>query len=265
MRRIHAIEIHEQDWCPATLRDAATDYLQFTANVGNTYAGIVPRLREAMRATGSRQVLDLCSGAGGPWSRLRDALSEGLEQPLRVRLTDLHPNRVALRRLERDARVEFEIQPVSATQVPEDLPGFRTLFGAFHHFRPRDARAILQDAARRGRGIAVFEPVERSALAILAISFAPLIALLVTPFIRPFRWSRLLWTYLVPLLPPLILFDGIVSCLRTYSPDELRELVAGVDAPDYVWEIGTAPVRGSPLPVTYLIGVPRRDPVRASG
>ena len=28
MRRLHGIEIEDQPWCPATIRDAATDYLQ---------------------------------------------------------------------------------------------------------------------------------------------------------------------------------------------------------------------------------------------
>ena len=32
-----------------------------------------------------------------------------------------------------------------------------------------------------------------------------------TPFVRPFRWSRLLFTYVIPLIPLLVLFDGTVS------------------------------------------------------
>src|SRR5450759_4223616 len=36
-----------------------------------------------------------------------------------------------------------------------------------------------------------------------------------TPWIRPFRWSRLLWTYLIPIIPLVFLFDGVVSCHRT--------------------------------------------------
>ncbi len=59
-------------------------------------------------------------------------------------------------------------------------------------------------------------------LSIVSMLFVPLGALLVTPFIRPFRWSRLVFTYVIPVLPLLIVFDGIVSCLRVYSPDELR-------------------------------------------
>ena len=29
MKRLHLIEIHDQDWCPRTVRDGETDYLQF--------------------------------------------------------------------------------------------------------------------------------------------------------------------------------------------------------------------------------------------
>jgi hypothetical protein len=82
----------------------------------------------------------------------------------------------------------------------------------------------------------------------------PLRVLLAAPFIRPFRWSRLFWTYFVPVLPLVLLFDMLVSCLRIYNVQELRDLTVGLDR--YRWNIGT--VRGKPIPfrVTYLIGVP---------
>ena len=77
-----------------------------------------------------------------------------------------------------------------------------------------------------------------------------------TPLIRPLRWSRLLWTYLIPLVPVITLFEGLVSCLRTYSVQELHELTARLGTNDYVWSIGTVKSKTTPIPVTYLIGVP---------
>jgi hypothetical protein len=92
----------------------------------------------------------------------------------------------------------------------------------------------------------------------LLILIMPLMMLALTPCIRPFRWSRIVLTYLIPAIPLLALFDGIVSMLRIYSPDELRELVAGVPgAEEFDWDIGTLPIRGSPLKLTYLVGTPR--------
>ena len=115
---------------------------------------------------------------------------------------------------------------------------------------------MLANAVHQRQGIAIFEGTQHSVLALLSMLLVPLMVLLMTPFIRPLRWSRLLWTYLIPLLPLVVLFDGLVSCLRTYSVEELRDLVARLDANDYHWDIGTVKVTASPIPVTYLIGVP---------
>jgi len=129
------------------------------------------------------------------------------------------------------------------------------MFSAFHHFNPEQARAVLADAVHKRQGIAVFEGTQHSVLALLLMLLV-LMVLLMTPFIRPFRWSRLFWTYLIPLVPLVTLFDGLVSCLRTYNVEELRQLVAKLDANDYHWDIGTVKSTAGPIPITYLIGVP---------
>ena len=72
---------------------------------------------------------------------------------------------------------------------------------------------------------------------LLAVLPVPVRVLLSVPFIRPFRWSTLLWTYLVPVLPIVLLLDSIVSVLRMYNAEELRGLTTGLD--NYRWSIGT--------------------------
>ena len=245
MGRLHLFEIHDQPWCPRSLRDALTDFLQFTITLGGSYDVVAPLLRDAIARAGATRVLDLCSGAGGPWRALRH------EIPVPVLLTDKFPNRVAAA-----GAPPFHPEPVGATAVPAELPGFRTLFTSFHHFRPTEARAILADAVRRGQGIGVFEVSRRAPLEIAVISLTWLAVLVLVPFIRPVRWSRLAWTYLPPVLPLVGLFDGLVSCLRTYSPSELRELWRGLDT--YEWQVGETRSGWSPLVVTYLVGVPKR-------
>ena len=245
MGRLHLLEIHDQPWCPRSLRDALTDFLQFTITLGRGYAAVAPLLRDAITRAGATRVVDLCSGAGGPWRALR------AEIPVPVLLTDKYPNRAA-----RAGPLPFHPEPVDATAVPAGLRGFRTLFTSFHHFRPAEARGILADAVRQGQGIGVFEVSRRAPREIAVIALTWLAVLVFVPFIRPIRWSRLAWTYLPPVLPLVGLFDGVVSCLRTYSPVELRELLLGLDA--YDWRLGETRSRWSPLAVTYLVGVPKR-------
>jgi len=260
MRRMHLIEIHEQPWCPASLRDALTDYLQFAIESGNPYGAIVERLKQSVLRARATRIIDLCSGGGGPWRRLhREFASTNF--PIEVCLTDKYPNLAAFRlaQTESGGKLSFYPEPVNAESVPHELKGFRTFFSSFHHFKPEVARAILNDAAQQRQGVGVFEATVRRPLAILLMFLTPLIVLLVTPLIRPFRWSRLCWTYVLPLVPMIVLWDGVVSCLRTYSPAELRELTNGLGEADYLWVSGEEKQPRSPIPVTYLIGYPSEN------
>ena len=264
MARLHLLELHEQPWCPGALRDGITDLLQAAINWFHAYDAIAPRLAAAVNRSGSRRVVDLASGGGGPWLGLRPQLARhGAD--VSVLFTDRYPNVTALRRATdmEPARAEFSAESVDATALPPGLTGFRTMFTAFHHFRPTDARAILGDAVRRGEGIGVFEITQRDPVALTFSLLALLAVLILVPFIRPFRWDRLLVTYLPPLLPLMAAFDGVVSCLRSYSPAELRDMVQ--DLPQYEWDIGRVRHRIFPMFVTYLIGTPRLAEARSAG
>jgi hypothetical protein len=234
-----------------------TDFLRFLMETFAPYRGAAPILARALGALGDSQIVDLCSGGGGPWLDLVGRIPDAGGPTPRVRLTDWFPNLAAFARLRRasEGAIDGDPEPVSATAVPARLDGFRTLFTALHHFRPGDAHAILADAVRARQGIAVFEVTRRTPLALLGALFFPLLVLLFTPFIQPFRWSRLFWTYLIPVVPLASLFDATVSCLRTYTAEELQDLVDDLEQ-GYEWEIGT--VRSAPLPsrVTYLVGLP---------
>jgi hypothetical protein len=261
--RLHLVEIHDQAWCPAGVRDAITDLLQLTLTTVHHYAPAGPVLERALRLAGAGTIVDLGSGGGGPWSRVLPDLARNGLTP-RVVLTDKYPNLPALQRVA--ARLgtgaQVEAASVDARAVPPHLAGFRTMFTMFHHFAPADARAVLADAVRGARGVAVFEATRRSPLTLVAM-LGFVCVLFVVPFLRPFRWDRLFWTYLVPLVPLAAVWDGLVSCLRTYTPAELRRLAAGLDG--WQWEAGEVSRRGWPFPVTYLVGYPRIAPTDKLG
>ena len=218
---------------------------------------IVPLLHGALERSQTDEVVDLCAGGSGPWLRLEQEYRDATGAPLSVTLTDRYPNLEAMRfaRQHSDDRLAFHPEPVDAMDVPPSLGGLRTLFNAFHHFRPDQARALLQDAADKGRGVAIFDGTDKRLLGVLMVMFAPLGVLFLTPLIRPFKLSRLFFTYLLPLIPFVVWFDGIVSVLRTYSVPELEALVAGVQG-DHQWQAGALPIGGG-VNITYLIGTPR--------
>ncbi len=270
MRRIELPEIHDHPRFPGFLRDLVTDALQALWQFGNSYRPILPVLYAGLAATSQRagagedcvEILDLCSGGSGPWLRLAPQLERDYGIRPRVCLTDKYPNHCAFARASEELggttqTIASVSESVDATCVPRYLSGFRTIFSSFHHFGPTVAGAVLRGAVEDGRGIGVFEVARRGPKTLLTLCFTPFLLLFLTPSIRPFRWSRLVWTYLIPVVPFIIWYDGIVSCLRAYSLAELREMMEATAAeagPGYTWQLGEA--QTGLLPVTYLVGYP---------
>jgi hypothetical protein len=261
--RVHLFELEDQPWFPNIIRDLATDYLQFMETKMKLHRPVVRLLANALRDTRTTTVVDLCAGGGGPVVSLQEEISAS-GVPVHFILTDRFPNLAAFERLEREHRgIEGHRQPVDATSVPPDLKGFRTIFNAFHHFKPDDARGVLRSAVDARQPIGIFEIPERTIPIVIATALVtPILVLVVTPFIRPFRWSRLLFTYPIPLVPLTCLWDGFVSQLRAYTPDELKSLATSLGDVGYRWDAGKVKLQGLPTLLTYLIGQPTSDPVK---
>lgn len=254
--RLQLFEIADARWFPASLREYVGDYLAHVEILAGFGELAIDPLYELLESTGHRRLVDLGSGAGGPFPAILERLAERLEGDLTGVLTDAYPNRDSWRSLVvGHPSLIAESEPVDARRVPDRLRGVRTLFNSFHHFDPPDARRILEDAAAKGAPIALFELARRTPGAVLSMLLVPLLALVVTPRIRPFRWGRILWTYLVPVVPLVLLWDGIVSQLRAYTQDELRRMAGSVSG--HSWSLGEA--RNRALVVTWLIGRPTTE------
>ena len=258
--RFELFEIHDQPWFPDFLRREVVDALQMILERTDAYRPIAGRLREALNCSGAREVVDLFSGAGGPWPSLVRLFRKEGAPPVEVLLTDKFPSVSSGDSAGKPCSNGIRIlrDPIDATAIPENLQGFRTIFSSFHHFDPEQASRFLRDSAARGHGVGVFEVASRHAFTVLTILAIPLADWLLTPFRRPFRWSRIFWTYVIPVVPLVLLADGLISCLRAYSLADLRAMTAGVNSRDYEWQIGEELNAHLPLRVTYLVGFPKK-------
>lgn len=279
MGRLHLFEFHDQEWFPHPLRVQLTETLsffwcglpspglcqaRFAAEEIRAVLGVPAGLR--------RRVLDLCSGSGGPMPFIARSLAS---EDVGVFLSDLYPSVEGWAALSATTpNLKFISEPVDATAVPAALcpPGtVRCLAGSFHHFDTAGAEAIIRDAIRMKNSIVIIEATQRSLLGVLFFIAATLVgSTLLFPLLV---WSagasllsrssalRFLFTFVVPLTPFFLMFDGVVSCLRTYSAAEYRELVRRCPGSDtYQWSyraVRTAPVSWLPFPRLFVFsGVP---------
>jgi len=239
MKRVHLFEIEDQTWFPEFLRNYVTDYLRFATNLLKLYHPALDVLNRYVHLANGR-VIDLASGGGGPWIELIPELTDEHPQ-LDIHLTDFYPNKKAAAILS-DAFpdvVQYDEAPVDARDVPSRLKGLRTQFLSLHHFRPKDVEKIFRNATEAGEPILIMEGQQRNLLNVLKIALSPIPALLIMPLIRPFSIGRLIFTYLIPIVPFVIGFDGVISVLRTYTIAELKELARKADPSNkFIWEGG---------------------------
>ena len=217
------------------------------------YQPIVPLLEKLLQSNATPTIVDLGSGGGGGLIGLHPQLKKKIPG-LSIILTDYYPNLPAFQYIKSQTdNIDYYDTPVDARKVPAALQGLRTQFLSLHHFKPEDAKLILQNAIDSKSSIAIFEAQERSFPSILAMLFSPITVLLVTPFIKPFKIGRIVFTYLIPIVPLFILWDGLVSSLRTYSVAEMQALVKDLENTEhYHWEINR--IKSGPGVLLYLVG-----------
>jgi hypothetical protein len=257
--RLHLFEFEDLPWFPAVIRAGMMDYLRFMISWLGTYRPVAPLLAEGLRRTHQTHLLELGAGAGGGTETVLAALRAQQLPEATITLTDLYPQPTAWADVARRTAgaIRGHAAPVDALAVPTGLAGYRVIFSAFHHFAPPQAEALLRDAMASGQGVGVFEGAAKSWLEIgLALTVLPVAQLLLTPFFRPFRLSRLVFTYLLPIIPLATMWDGSVSILRMYSPAALLALAHRADPSGrYYWRAGQLRHWWGPR-VTYLVGWP---------
>lgn len=262
MERIHLFELEDQRWLPNFLRNYGTDFLRFVAEKTDMFKPAIPILEKALNKSGTNRIIDLASGSGGGLFVINSPLQKKISN-LKIIFTDYFPNISAFERLQSQSNnISYVRKPVDARRVPGELQGLRTLFLAFHHFKPEDAKMILQNAVDTGNPIGVFEGQERNIKGFIGMLFSPIFVILATPFIRPFSIGRLIFTYIIPIVPLFVLWDGLVSSLRTYSLKEMDKIILEVkNKNNFDWETGK--LKSGPGVILYLLGIPKDHAVNS--
>ncbi|HTF81435.1 MAG TPA: hypothetical protein VL947_06915 [Cytophagales bacterium] len=259
--RFHIFEFEDLPWLPTVVRDGMTDFLQFLLQLIDFYRPVSKYVKQLMEHTGALQVIDLCSGGGGYAAQLQKNLSLDMHRDVKVTLTDKYPNITKYEYYKQNTggHLDYVSTPIDATEVPESLQGVRTMFSAAHHFTPKSLKGILSSAVAAKAGIAIFDGGNRNPFMIVALILVfPVLFLCCTPFIKPFKWSRIFLTYVLPVIPLLTMWDGAVSIWRLHSPDELATMAAeashGLNT-SYKWQAGKISNKLG-MKISFLMGHP---------
>jgi len=237
-----------------------TNYLVSLHRLLDTSHLIAPLVARMVSASHTQKILDLCSGSGGPMVATAEVLRTDFGfADLQLTLSDYFPNTEALVNISSQNRswIRYESSSVNASDVRIPHDGVRTMICSLHHMRPEKAKEILQHAAEKRRPFFAFEISDNSLPALmwwLPFPMTIVMTLLLTPWVRPLTFQQIFFTYVIPILPVLIAWDGMVSNARTYTESDLKFLTQSMSLEGYRFEIGTLRKPGLPLGMTYILG-----------
>ncbi|KAI9791260.1 MAG: hypothetical protein M1835_000460 [Candelina submexicana] len=203
-------------------------------------------------------IVDFASGAGGPTPTIERIVNTERrkrgQKEIVFTLSDIKPHIEAWRRASKQSMFLDHIsRSVDATNPPQEVTSgrygerkrvFRLYCLAFHHFDDDMAKKVLESTLETSDGFAyvpflcltatvdnitnvtrIVELVSRQVSSfILMLLYIPTI-FVVTIFWYPFSLEMLFYTYVIPIVPFIVVFDGFISALRTRTFGEVLTLV----------------------------------------
>lgn len=225
MKRRHVPQITNSQWFPAAFTQCIHEFMTWFVHKVGAAKPFVPVVEEGLSFANQIVVIEHRGGAGF------ETLDPHLDPSV--------------------ARTSVEANNFSA-----DRDGLYVSVNTFHQFSGAKAHEILKKVWERRQPIVVVEGNNDSLWQVFGmLVIVPLTVILTAPFVKPFRLTRIVGTYLIPVLPIVTFVDGFLALFKLYAPQDLDELTSGLKSSDYQWRSGKMD-NGRGGKIIYLIGHP---------
>ena len=254
-KRMQLFEVADWETFPAVLRFYMVAFLDRLHEMVGSAEVLGDRLSRVLEQHDLNHVQDFCSGNGGLARDVFQSIRQK-QTGLTWTMSDKFPQ--SLESIQGMDYLEQSIDVTNTEQWPKCEQTLHTIFCAFHHFTPAEARQILEHSQQEKLHLCVFEMSNNAQpkyIWWLAILSAFVTCLILTPTIKGVTLKQLLFTYLIPILPICIAWDGAVSNARTYTKSDLEQLIDWLDE-GYIWTIEEI-VGKAPMPMLCLWGSPQ--------
>jgi hypothetical protein len=217
--RLHLFEFSDLKIKPHSLQHCYHEVL--SAALANQYKQLAQHLTQTLESSDTTQILDIGGGQGRYWPNLLGQIEQISGRRATVLICDIH------RKVEDhfDDRIKFHPDLNALVALANTDQGLVTFFSSFHHLKPDDAKTMLENLTGHGRSFVIVEIVQRNLFRAALMLPSTLLLLFRVPFMRPFSLWRLFWTFALPAIPLMYLWDAVVSHLRVYKGDEVAAMV----------------------------------------
>jgi hypothetical protein len=230
MKRKQVFQFSAQSWYPQFLKRDMYEFMSWFVGKVNAAKPFLPVISEGLAHAPAQRIINIDSRIGAGFETVKDLISEKPEM------------------------LNLPIQKFNTSNS-----GLYLFVNSFHKLKPDAARSYLQEIAKSRNAVVVVEGNNDSLWQVVGMTvFVPLAVILSGPFVKPFRVTRLIFTYLIPILPVVTMLDGFLALFKLYNPKDLNELVSTIAEKNYSWKSAKAD-NGRGGKIMYLIGWPEKE------
>jgi len=210
MKRKQITQITNTSWCPRLIKRLTADFLSWFVLMVNATKPFIPVIEEIVAKTEIDNIINIEFNVGAGIDTVKPFLGN-----------------------------DISIKSIPISMFNTDEKGVYLFVNSFHQLNVTQAKEILDRIVSSKNPIVIVEGNNDSLWQVVGMTiFLPLTILLTTPFVKPFSVSRLVFTYLIPVLPIVIVIDGCLALLKLYSPTDLLELTTSLNVRNYEWQAG---------------------------
>ena len=225
MKRKQITQIINTSWCPKFIKKLVAEFLSWFVVKVNATKPFIPLIESMVNDAHSNQIINIDFNIGAGIESVKPYLKE-----------------------------DIQIKSIPISDFNTDTKGVYLFLNSFHQLNVKQAKEILSQIVNSKNPVVIVEGNNDSLWQVVGMTvFVPLTTLLTAPFVKPFRLTRLLFTYIIPVLPLIITIDGCIALLKLYNPKDLLELISSINAPKYKWKAGKND-NGRGGKIIYLIG-----------
>ncbi len=208
-------ELEDFDWFPLILRKFQMELIGVLVSQFGFYHHVVKMIKRDLMKSNMADITDLCSGSGLPaiYVHQKLALSN-----LKTTLTDKFPQGIS-----GIEGVEYLTSSVDVNNLELEENTYYTMFNAFHHLESNERKQLIQKVLDKNSHLMIVEIVQPTILNFILVTLASTLGVwLLCPFIKPFEWKRLFFTYIIPINVLTVLIDGYISILKSKTVQQYR-------------------------------------------
>lgn len=208
-------ELEDFDWFPPILRKYQMELIGILVSQFGFYHQVVKMIKRDLMKSNLANIIDLCSGSGLPAIYVHQKLTVS---NLQTTLTDKFPQGIS------DFEgVEYLTTSVDVNHLVPEANTYYTMFNAFHHLESNERKQLIQKVLDKNSHLMIVEIVQPTILNFILVTLASTVGVwLLCPFIKPFDWKRLFFTYIIPINVLTVLIDGYISILKSKTVQQYR-------------------------------------------